>query len=80
MEPMTWTDDRLDNAFAELRREIASTRADLGGRIEALRTDVTGQLEGIRRDLSAAQRQFVQISWVMLGVVFAQVLAFLLTH
>jgi hypothetical protein len=80
MERMAWSDERLDNGFVELRREMESMRADLGGRIEAVRTDMTAQLEGMRRDLSAAQRQFVQISWVMLGVVIAQVLAFLLTH
>ena len=67
----------------ELATQIGSVRADVGSvraEVDSVRTDLGGRLEGLRQDLSAYQRQSVQISWVIVAVLVAQVVAILLTR
>jgi hypothetical protein len=76
MERMAWNDERLDASFERIERRFDR----LEERFDRLEDRVGGRIGTIRRELLATHRQFIQVSWTMLGVVVAQATVFFLTH
>jgi len=69
-----WTDDRLDNLAATLRRlpaELARSTAAIERQGEELRA--------IRADLSALQRQIAQIGWGLSAALVGTLIALIVT-
>ena len=71
MEPMAWTDARLDDAFAHidqqfdlLRSDMAGVRADLHAEIADLRTEMRGgfaRIDGAVTELGRGVRAELQV-------------------
>lgn len=62
MERVAWTDERLDDAFGQLRSEIRALRSDI---------------RAMRSDLSAWQGQIAQIGWAFAAAVLLGLVALL---
>ena len=56
MERSAWTDERIDDSFAQVREELRELRAE----IRAFRSDVAAELRSIRGEM-------FQMKLVMLG-------------
>jgi len=69
MERTVWTDDRLDDAFAQLREEMRELRQEFRG----LRGEVHADLRAMRGELS-------QMKLFMLGGLITILAAFIGLH
>ena len=58
MERTVWSDERLDDSFAELRQDVRDLRAEMREELRAMRAEsramraeMYGELRGLRREL-----------------------------
>ena len=52
MERTVWTDERIDDAFTQLREEIRDMRAEMRAGFADIRTELRGEVGGLRRELA----------------------------
>jgi type VI protein secretion system component VasF len=73
MERTTWTDERIDDAFAQLRDEMRATRAETRDGFRDARQEMHAELRDIRGDLA-------QVKLFMLGGLLTILTAFIALH
>jgi hypothetical protein len=82
----TWTDHRLDdlskkvdNGFNEMRTEFRALRGEITGEFQAVR----GEMQGIRDEVAAMNRNLIQLTWGLIGMMlvgFLGIIATILTQ
>lgn len=81
-----WTDDRLDDlnkkvdsGFVEMRTEFRAIRAEMQSEFQAVR----GEIQGVRDEVAAMNRNLIQLTWGLIGMMlvgFLGIIATILTQ
>ena len=81
-----WTDERLDDlskkvdvGFKEMRTEFRTLRGEIAGEFQAAR----GEIQGVRDEVAAMNRNLIQLTWGLIGMMlvgFLGIIATILTQ
>jgi hypothetical protein len=81
-----WTDERLDDlnkkvddGFSEMRTEFRALRGEMTGEFQAVR----GEIQGVREEVAAMNRNLIQLTWGLIGMMlvgFLGIIATILTQ
>jgi hypothetical protein len=92
-----WTDERLDDlnkkvddGFGEMRTEFRALRGEMTGEFQAVRSEmktesqaVRGEIQGVRDEVAAMNRNLIQLTWGLIGMMlvgFLGIIATILTQ
>ena len=73
MERAAWTDERIDDAFTQLREEMRDMRAEMRAGFGDVRSEFRSELRAMRSELS-------QMKFFMLGGLITILAAFIGLH
>lgn len=83
-ERVRWTDDRLDDAFTDVRADVASHETAIAkiqsDELARLRTRVDNAESSARSDRSATRAVRLAISLAVLGAVGGPITTLIITH
>ncbi|HET9677912.1 MAG TPA: hypothetical protein VFP21_10460 [Solirubrobacterales bacterium] len=81
-----WTDERLDDlnkkvdsGFMEMRTEFRAIRAEMQSEFQAVR----GEIQGVRDEVATMNRNLIQLTWGLIGMMlvgFLGIIATILTQ
>jgi hypothetical protein len=81
-----WTDGRLDDlnkkvdgGFMEMRTEFRALRGEMKSEFQAVR----GEIQGVRDEVAAMNRNLIQLTWGLIGMMlvgFLGIIATILTQ
>jgi hypothetical protein len=92
-----WTDERLDDlnkkvddGFSGMRTEFRALRGEMTGEFQAVRGEmktefqaVRGEIQGVRDEIAAMNRNLIQLTWGLIGMMlvgFLGIIATILTQ
>jgi uncharacterized protein (DUF3084 family) len=92
-----WTDERLDDlnkkvddGFKEMREEFRALRGEVTGEFQTVRGEiktefqaVRGEIQGVRDEVAAMNRNLIQMTWGLIGMMlvgFLGIVATILTQ
>jgi hypothetical protein len=80
MERTAWTDERLDDAFAQLRDELREMRAEMREGFRDLRQEMHSEFRDVRGDGRSIRGDLAQMKLFMLGGLITILTAFIALH